>query len=88
MLQPLIDAEEWTLERLHSVGLGWGLAIVGLTVLVRLSTVPLVVRQFRSQRELRKHMPEMKRLQERHKNDRSDWGRRCRPTTGSTGSIR
>jgi YidC/Oxa1 family membrane protein insertase len=70
VLQPLISAEEWTLERLHSIGLGWGLAIVGLTVLVRLCTVPLVVRQFHSQRELREHMPELKRLQQRHKEDK------------------
>ncbi len=70
VLAPLISIEEWTLETLHSIGLGWGLAIVGLTVLVRVSTVPLVVRQFRSQRELREHMPEMKRLQKRHKGDK------------------
>lgn len=70
ILQPLTNIEEWVLERLHSIGLGWGLAIVGLTVLVRLSTVPLVLRQFRSQRELREHMPEMKRLQQRHKEDK------------------
>jgi YidC/Oxa1 family membrane protein insertase len=70
VLQPLIGVEQWTLELLHSIGLGWGLAIVGLTLLVRLCTLPLVVRQFRSQRELRKHMPEMKALQQRHKGDR------------------
>jgi len=71
VLQPLISIEEWTLEALHSIGLGWGLAIVGLTVLVRLCTVPLVVRQFRSQRELREHMPQVKRLQQRHKADKA-----------------
>src|ERR671938_499209 len=70
ILQPLISLEEWTLERLHSIGLGWGLAIVGLTVLVRVCTLPLVVKQFRSQRELRKHMPEMRALQARYKDDR------------------
>lgn len=70
VLQPLISVEEWTLEALHSIGLGWGLAIVGLTVLVRVCTLPLVLRQFRSQRELRKHMPQMKALQQRHKGDR------------------
>jgi YidC/Oxa1 family membrane protein insertase len=70
VLQPLISAEEWTLERLHDIGLGWGLAIVGLTILVRICTLPLVVRQFRSQRELRKHMPQMKELQRRYKGDR------------------
>ena len=70
VLQPLISVEQWTLERLHSIGLGWGLAIVGLTILVRVSTLPLVVRQFRAQRELRKHMPEMRALQQRYKDDR------------------
>jgi len=70
VLAPLISAEEWTLEGLHALGLGWGFAIVGLTMLVRLSTVPLVVRQFRSQRALREHMPEMKRIQQRYKDDR------------------
>lgn len=70
VLQPLISVEQWTLEQLHAIGLGWGLAIVGLTVLVRVCTLPLVVRQFRSQRELRKHMPQMRELQQRHKDDR------------------
>jgi YidC/Oxa1 family membrane protein insertase len=70
VLAPLVDAEEWVLERLHGVGLGWGLAIVGLTVLVRLGTVPLTVRQFRAQRELRRHMPELKRIQRRAGHDR------------------
>jgi len=70
VLAPLVDAEEWILERLHDVGLGWGLAIVGLTVLVRLGTVPLTVRQFRAQRELRRHMPELKRIQQRAGHDK------------------
>jgi YidC/Oxa1 family membrane protein insertase len=69
VLQPLISAEEWTLERLHDIGLGWGLAIVGLTILVRVCTLPLVVRQFRSQRELRRHMPHLSELRKRHKHD-------------------
>jgi YidC/Oxa1 family membrane protein insertase len=70
VLAPLVDAEQWLLERLHEVGLGWGLAIVGLTVVVRLFTVPLTLRQFRAQRELREHMPELKRIQKRYRDDR------------------
>jgi YidC/Oxa1 family membrane protein insertase len=69
VLQPLISVEEWVLEALHAIGLGWGLAIVGLTVVVRLCTLPLVVRQFRSQRELRRHMPQMQELRKRHKDE-------------------
>ncbi len=69
VLQPLEDVEETVLEGLHSIGLGWGLAIVGLTLIVRLATLPLVVRQFRSQREMRRHAPELKALRERHRDD-------------------
>jgi YidC/Oxa1 family membrane protein insertase len=78
VLQPLISVEEWTLEALHSIGLGWGLAIVGLTLLVRACTVPLVVRQFRAQRELRDHMPRVKELQQRHRADKERMQRELR----------
>ena len=78
VLQPLISVEEWTLEALHSIGLGWGLAIVGLTLLVRACTVPLVVRQFRAQRELRDHMPRVKELRKRHRSDKERMQRELR----------
>ena len=70
ILQPLSDVEERVLETLHSAGLTWGLAIVGLTLLTRMLTLPLVVRQFRSQRDMKLHMPELKRMQERYKDDK------------------
>lgn len=70
LLQPLIDGEEWMLEALHACGLGWGLAIIGLTLLVRLATLPLVVRQYRAQRRMRDHLPALRRLQQRHGADR------------------
>jgi YidC/Oxa1 family membrane protein insertase len=67
ILQPLNDVEEWVLEHLHSAGFSWGLAIVGLTLLTRFLMLPLIVRQFRSQREMKLHMPELKKLQEKYK---------------------
>ncbi|MFN8112355.1 MAG: YidC/Oxa1 family membrane protein insertase [Solirubrobacterales bacterium] len=70
ILQPLTDVEEWVLETLHGIGLTWGLAIVGLTLLTRSVTIPLVVRQFRSQREMKLHMPELKRMQKEYKDDK------------------
>lgn len=69
VLGPLISVEEWLLEALHAAGLGWGLAIVALTVLVRLAILPLTIRQIRSQRELKRHLPELARLRQRHKDD-------------------
>ena len=67
ILQPLADAEEWVLEGLHGLGLTWGLAIVGLTLLTRCLMLPLIVRQFRSQREMKRHMPELRKLQAKYK---------------------
>jgi len=67
ILQPLTDAEEWVLEGLHGIGLTWGLAIVGLTLLTRCLMLPLIVRQFRSQREMKRHMPELRKLQAKYK---------------------
>jgi YidC/Oxa1 family membrane protein insertase len=69
-LQPLVNIEERVLEALHSIGLGWGLAIVGMTVLVRLAIVPITVRQFKAQRRLASHMPEIKALKDRHGHDK------------------
>lgn len=66
ILQPLTDAEEWVLEGLHGMGLTWGLAI-GLTLLTRFVMLPLIVRQYRSQREMKRHMPELRALQAKYK---------------------
>ena len=44
ILQPVMLLEEGVLEGLHALGLAWGLAIVGLTLLVRLALLPLAMR--------------------------------------------
>ena len=71
ILQPLIDAAEAVILFLHDdVGLGWGLAIVGLTFITRLAILPLSVKQISSMRHLQQHAPELKALQEKYKNDK------------------
>jgi YidC/Oxa1 family membrane protein insertase len=71
VLQPLIDVAEAILKFWHDdVGLSWGGAIIGLTVVVRLAILPLTFKQVRSMQELQRLQPEMKRLQERYKDDR------------------
>jgi YidC/Oxa1 family membrane protein insertase len=70
-LQPLINAFEWILLRFHdTIGFGWGLSIIALTVLVRACLLPLTFKQFKSMQALASHAPEMKKLQERFKNDK------------------
>lgn len=46
------------------------LAIVVFTILVRLATYPLTMKQQRSTKAMQELQPELKKLQEKHKNDR------------------
>ena len=48
-------------------GAGWLLAVVALVVVVRAALIPLVVRQFRTQRAMRRVAPELQRLRERYR---------------------
>src|SRR3954453_18999204 len=71
ILQPLIDVFKAVLVFFHdNVGLGWGTAIVALTIVIRALLLPLALRQFRSMQSLARHQPELKRLQEKYKGDK------------------
>src|SRR5918911_3026337 len=71
VLQPLIDFFEGILKFFHdSVGFSWGLSIIFLTFVVRAALVPLTVKQFRSMQALARLQPEIKKLQEKYKDDR------------------
>src|SRR5918911_2988810 len=71
ILQPLIDVNDAIVKFWHdTVGLGWGLSIIGLTIVVRLAILPLTFRQVRSMQGLQKLQPEMKKIQERYKEDK------------------
>jgi YidC/Oxa1 family membrane protein insertase len=71
VLQPLIDAADWLLLRLHdNIGLSWGLSIIFMTVIIRLAIVPLTIKQIRSMNALRALQPQIKVIQEKHKGDR------------------
>ena len=48
----------------------WGVSIIMLTVLVKLVLYPLFTTSYRSMAKMRKLAPEMKKLQERHADDR------------------
>jgi YidC/Oxa1 family membrane protein insertase len=71
VFQPLIDFFESILVFFHdTVGLGWGGAIVALTIVVRAALMPLTIKQFKSMQNMAKFQPEIKKLQERYKGDR------------------
>src|SRR5207244_9075336 len=54
---------------LHSITGNYGIAIIVLTTVVKLVTVPLTQTTFRNMREMQKIQPQMSKLRERFKND-------------------
>src|SRR3954466_463107 len=72
ILQPLIDVNEAVLHFFHNnVGLGWGFSIVCLTLAIRLAILPLTYKQVRSMQEMQRFSPEMKRIRDRYKDDKT-----------------
>lgn len=66
LAQPLFHA----LTFMHGLVGNWGLAIVLLTILVKLVLYPLSAASYRSMAKMRSLQPEMERLRERHGGDR------------------
>jgi YidC/Oxa1 family membrane protein insertase len=74
VLQPLIDACQAVLEFWHDL-IGdfdgsWGVAIILLTFTVRLVILPLTFKGVKSMQRLQQLQPEIKKIQERYKDDR------------------
>src|SRR6202047_4444970 len=69
---PLISAFEAVMVFIHAhlVGGSWGLAIVGLTVVIRALLVPLTFRQLKAMQEMQRHVPEMQTRKEKYKDDK------------------
>src|SRR5579875_2057099 len=71
IFQPLIDVFQAILVFFHNhLGTSWGWSIVLLTVCTRLVLIPLAIKQFHSMQRLQAHMPEMKRIQAKYKDDK------------------
>ncbi|MCX3063743.1 membrane protein insertase YidC [Streptomyces beihaiensis] len=69
----------WVIVQFHAVygkifgpdtGWAWGLSIVSLVILIRICLVPLFVKQIKATRAMQTLQPEMKKIQERYKNDK------------------
>jgi YidC/Oxa1 family membrane protein insertase len=71
VLQPLIDVAHAILRAFHDqLGFGWGAAIIGLTVAVRILILPLTFKGVRSMQAMQELQPEIKKIQERYRDDR------------------
>jgi YidC/Oxa1 family membrane protein insertase len=69
---PLISVFEAVMVFIHAhlVGGSWGLAIVGLTVLIRAILVPLTYRQLKGMQEMQRLSPQIAALKEKYKDDK------------------
>ncbi|MBV8980012.1 MAG: YidC/Oxa1 family membrane protein insertase [Acidimicrobiia bacterium] len=70
VLDPLYTGLGWVMAVLYSVLPSYGIAIILLTVAVRLVLYPLTVKQTKSMQAMQRLQPEIKRLQAKYKNDR------------------
>src|SRR5436189_3570324 len=71
VFKQLIDAFDAVIRFFHdSVGFGWGLSIIALTVCVRAVLLPLTLKQFKSMQALQRLQPEIKELQAKYKDDK------------------
>ncbi len=69
-MAPLTRGFVWLLKACHAVIPNYGVAIILLTVIVRLFTAPLAAKQMKSMKRMGELSPKLKALQEKHKDDR------------------
>ncbi len=69
-VEPLTHFFGWLLSALYALVPNYGVAIILVTVLVRVATLPLTNRQMRSMERMRALAPKQKELQEKFANDR------------------
>jgi YidC/Oxa1 family membrane protein insertase len=69
---PLITLFESIMVFIHNnlVGGSWGLAIIGLTVVIRAALVPLTFRQLKSMQEMQRLAPQINALKQKYKDDK------------------
>ncbi|MDR1379356.1 MAG: YidC/Oxa1 family membrane protein insertase [Synergistaceae bacterium] len=60
----------WLLEMFYGLTHSWGLAIIALTLLVRLATHPLTQKQMSSMQKMQKLQPRLKVLQDKYQDDK------------------
>ncbi|MDD9911536.1 MAG: membrane protein insertase YidC [Alphaproteobacteria bacterium] len=66
LAEPMYHALVWFYEKLGN----WGLAIIGLTIALKIVTFPLTYKSFASMAKLKTLQPEMKAMQERYADER------------------
>jgi YidC/Oxa1 family membrane protein insertase len=66
----IVAALAWMLQVIYDLVGNYGIAIILLTILVKLLLLPLTIKQTRSMLAMQRIQPEIKKLQEKYKDDR------------------
>ncbi len=66
----IVGGLNWLLQALYGLTGNYGIAIILLTILVKLVLLPLTIKQTRSMIAMQKIQPEIKKLQEKYKDDK------------------
>src|SRR6187549_3957382 len=77
VISAVLVAWHWMFESLGmdpNSGLTWVLSIVGLTLVVRASLIPLFVKQIKSSRNMQLIQPKVRELQQKYGHDRERLG--------------
>ena len=61
----------WLLEKFHALSGNWGVAIILLTVLIKLIFFPLSAASYKSMAKMKLITPRMQKIREMHENDRA-----------------
>lgn len=70
-IQAIVDVLKPVLVFFHdSIGVGWGMSIVLLTICIRALLTPLMVKQFKSMKSMVEYAPQIKAVQEKYKDDK------------------
>jgi len=70
VLEPIEEGLFWVLQQLYAVVGDYGVAIIGLTLLIRFVLLPLTIKQTKSMYELQRIQPKIKELQDKYKDNK------------------
>lgn len=70
MLEPIKEGLFFVLQSVYGWVGDYGLAIIALTLLIRLALLPLTLKQTKSMYELQRIQPKIQELQQKYKNDK------------------
>jgi len=70
--EPLVKPLYAVLTWLHGHLGNWGLAVIGLTLLLKIVTFPLANKSYRAMAKMRRLQPEIEKLKERYKDDQQN----------------